>query len=155
VRVNVLEATGLIVRQNDLTEIERALDDMLDGSKAGCVLLINSIDGSLIASRGSTDLLDTTSLAALAAGAFVSTQEIARLVGEPEFTVLFHQGKQHHVHVNVAGERGLLMTLFGDDTTGGLVRLCARKACTRIRSVLSSPLLGAASGPAPDAQGRA
>ncbi|NIR01477.1 MAG: roadblock/LC7 domain-containing protein, partial [Gemmatimonadales bacterium] len=65
---------------------------MLDGSNAVCVLLINIHDGSLVASRGSTDPLDTTSLAALAAGAFASTREIARLVGEPEFTVLFHQG---------------------------------------------------------------
>jgi len=132
----MIEITGLTINQTQLTELEGAMKEMLDGSKASSVLLINSDDGSLIAAQGLTETLDTTSLAALAAGAFVSTREIARLVGEPEFTVLFHQGKRQHVHVNVAGYRGLLMTLFNDDTTVGLVRLCARKACLRIQQVL-------------------
>ncbi len=133
----MIETTGLTITQAQLSEIESALDEMLAGSKAASVLLINSDDGSLIGARGLTEALDTTSLAALAAGAFASAREIARLVGEPEFTVLFHQGKRHHVHVNLAGERGLLMTLFTDDTTVGLVRLCARKACLRLQHLLA------------------
>jgi len=133
----MFDASGMVVREDSLTTIEEALDEMLEGSKASSVLLVNSCDGSLVAARGVTGPLDTTSLAALAAGAFASTREIARLVGEPEFTVLFHQGKRQHVHVNIAGEYGLLMTLFGDETTVGLVRLCARKACLRIQSALA------------------
>jgi len=132
----MIEITGLSINETQLLELEGAMKEMLDGAKASSVLLINSEDGSLIAAQGLTEALDTTSLAALAAGAFVSTREIARLVGEPEFTVLFHQGKRQHVHVNVAGDRGLLMTLFNDDTTVGLVRLCARKACLRIQQTL-------------------
>jgi predicted regulator of Ras-like GTPase activity (Roadblock/LC7/MglB family) len=133
----MIETTGLTITETQLGDIHSVLDEMLTGAKASSVLLINSDDGSLIAARGPTDALDTTSLAALAAGAFASTREIARLVGEPEFTVLFHQGARHHVHVNLAGDHGLLMTLFTDDTTVGLVRLCARKSCLRIKQVLS------------------
>jgi predicted regulator of Ras-like GTPase activity (Roadblock/LC7/MglB family) len=133
-----VDATGLIIREEGLADIERALDEMLRGSKAACVLLINPHDGSLIAARGPTEALDTTSLAALAAGTFASATEIARLVGEPEFTVLFHQGKQSHVHVSVAGQHALLMTLFGDETTVGLVRLCAKKTCLSIQTALSA-----------------
>ncbi len=133
----MIEITGLKITQTGLAELEEALGEMLEGSKASSVLLINCDDGSLIAARGLTEELDTTSLAALAAGTFASAREIARLVGEPEFTVLFHQGKRQHVHVNLAGQHGLLMTLFNDDTTVGLVRLCARKACLRIQHVLS------------------
>lgn len=133
----MIQETGLVITEHCLSELEVVLEEMLAGSKATCVLLINSNDGSPLTSRGSTSDLDTTSLAALAAGAFASTREIALLVGEPEFTVLFHQGKRHHLHVNLAGEHGLLMTLFSDDTTVGLVRLCARKACARIELLLS------------------
>ena len=131
-----IQTTGLSITQAKLDEVERALDEMLAGSKASCIILINSDDGSLITAKGSTDALDTVSLAALAAGAFASTREIASLIGEPEFTVLFHQGKRHHVHVNVAGEHCLLMTLFSDETTVGMVRLCARKACLWIKHTL-------------------
>ena len=129
----MIEASGLSITQTQLDEADSALGEMLGGSKASSVILINSDDGSLIRVKGSADELDTVSLAALAAGAFVSTQEIARQIGEPEFTMLFHQGRTHHVHVNVAGEHCLLMTLFDDETTVGMVRLCARKACLRIK----------------------
>jgi len=134
----MIETTGLTISEIQLADIEDALEEMLAGSKAASVLLINSDDGSLISAKGLTEALDMTSLAALAAGAFASAREIARLVGEPEFTVLFHQGKRQHVHVNLAGEHGLLMTLFSDDTTVGLVRLCARKACLRVQHALDS-----------------
>jgi predicted regulator of Ras-like GTPase activity (Roadblock/LC7/MglB family) len=133
----MIETNGIKITQAGLVDLEETLAEMLSGSKASSVLLINSDDGSLIAARGLTEALDTTSLAALAAGTFASAREIARMVGEPEFTVLFHQGKRQHVHVNLAGEHGLLMTLFNDDTTVGLVRLCARKACSRIQRALS------------------
>ncbi|MFB3882135.1 MAG: roadblock/LC7 domain-containing protein [Armatimonadota bacterium] len=127
---------GLDITQTHLDEIEDALGEMLQGSKASSVILVNGDDGGLVTAKGATGELDTVSLAALAAGAFASTREIARLVGEPEFTVLFHQGKRQHVHVSVAGDHCLLMTLFTDETTVGMVRLCARKACLRIEHSL-------------------
>lgn len=135
--VQMTQTTDLIIRAHDLAELEQALGEMLRGCRARCVLLINRDDGNLIASQGFTESLDTTSLSVLAAGAFASAREIARLIGEPEFNVLYHQGKHQHVHVDRAGERGLLMILFDDSTTVGLVRLCARKACVRIRCILS------------------
>ncbi|UCC68041.1 MAG: roadblock/LC7 domain-containing protein [Armatimonadota bacterium] len=131
------QTEDLVIREKDLAELQEVLQEMLRGSQVRCVLLINRDDGSLIASEGLTDGLDTTSLAALAAGAFASARAIANLIGEADFNVLFHQGKEQHVHINVAGEHGLLMTIFDDTTTVGLVRLCARKASVRIRVALS------------------
>jgi predicted regulator of Ras-like GTPase activity (Roadblock/LC7/MglB family) len=132
------ETTDLVITADDLAEWEGALREMLRSSGARCVLLVNRDDGSVLASEGFVDTLDRTSLGALAAGSFASAREIANLVGEEEFSVLFHQGKQQHIHVNLAGERGLLMTLFDDATTVGLVRLCAKKASLRIRLVIPS-----------------
>ncbi len=131
------QTMDLIITEKDGAEFERTLAAMLRDSRARCVLLISRDDGSMLAAQGYLDSLDTTSLAALAAGAFASAREIARLIGEPEFSVLFHQGKHGHVHVNLAGEHGLLMTVFDDTTTVGLVRLCARKASARIERTLS------------------
>ena len=135
--MKMTQTMGLIIQIEDLAELEEVLKEMLRGSQAQCVLLINQDDGSLIGLQGDTTALDTTSLAALAAGAFASAGEIARLIGEPEFDVLYHQGRRRHVHVNLAGKHGLLMTIFDDNTTVGLVRLCARKAAVRVKIVLS------------------
>ncbi len=132
-----MQTTDLVIREEELREIGCALEEMARESGAKCVLLIGRDDGSLLATHGRLEALDTVSLGALAAGAFASAREIARLIGEPEFSVLFHQGKREHVHVNLAGERGLLMTLFDDTTTVGMVRLCARQACARIERVLA------------------
>jgi predicted regulator of Ras-like GTPase activity (Roadblock/LC7/MglB family) len=84
-------------------------------------------DGHLITRQGFTHSLDTTALAALLAGSFASTKEIARLVGEPEFSVLFHQGKRDHIHINIVGERSILVIIFDDRTTIGMVRLYAKE----------------------------
>jgi len=135
--MKMTQAMGLIIQIEDLAELEEVLKEMLRGSQAQCVLLINQDDGSLIGLQGDATALDTTSLAALAAGAFASAGEIARLIGEPEFDVLYHQGRRRHVHVNLAGEHGRPMTIFDDTTTVGLVRLCARKAAVRVQIVLS------------------
>ena len=134
----MIDTRDLIITANDLAQWGDALREMLRSSGARSVLLINRDDGSVLACEGFADALDRTSLGALAAGTFASAREIAHLIGEEEFSVLFHQGKRQHVHVNLAGERGLLMTLFDDSTTVGLVRLCARKASLRIGRVLSS-----------------
>ena len=133
----VWQMTDLVIREEDLVVYDQVLQRMLRQSLAKCVLLINRDDGSLITSQGFLEDLDTISLGALAAGAFASAREIARLVGEQEFSVLFHQGEREHVHVNLAGNRGLLMTLFDDRTTVGLVRLCAREACGQIERMLA------------------
>lgn len=131
------QTVDVVITADDLAALQEILREMLRGSEARCVLLINGNDGSVIACEGDTAQFDTTSLGALAGGAFASAGEIARLIGEAEFDVLYHQGRQRSVHVNLAGEYGLLMTIFDEATTVGLVRLCARKACVRIQVVLS------------------
>ncbi len=129
---------SLVIREGALEKLEQALDDLLEKSHAESALLISRDDGSLVSARGFVSSLDTTSLAALAAAAFASGRELARLIGETEFSVLFHQGKQEHIHVNLAGEHTLLMVLFNDLTTVGMVRICARECGARIEKILAS-----------------
>jgi predicted regulator of Ras-like GTPase activity (Roadblock/LC7/MglB family) len=77
------------------------------------------------------------SLSALAAGAFASTREIARLVGETEFTVLFHKGKKEHVSVSHVDGDTLMMAIFDDKTTVGIVSLYSRGTEEKIAEVMS------------------
>ncbi|MBD3257433.1 roadblock/LC7 domain-containing protein, partial [candidate division GN15 bacterium] len=84
---------------------------------------------------GFTHSLDTTALAALLAGSFASTKEIAKLVGEPEFSVLFHQGKKDHIHMTIVGERSIMAVIFDDRTTIGMVRLYAKETANELATV--------------------
>ncbi|MFW9842790.1 MAG: roadblock/LC7 domain-containing protein, partial [Candidatus Thorarchaeota archaeon] len=68
-------------------------------------------------------------------GSFASTKEIARLVGETEFSVLFHQGKKDHIHMSLVGERSILAVIFDDRTTIGMVRLYAKETADELAKI--------------------
>jgi len=118
--------SGLVIYEEQIEKINQLLTKLIKGAEAKCALLVDK-DGHLITRQGFTHSLDTTALAALLAGSFASTREIARLVGEPEFSVLFHQGKRDHIHINLVGERSILVIIFDDRTTIGMVRLYAKE----------------------------
>lgn len=131
-----MSRNGLIIHKDQLEGIEKALVRLLKTAEAKCALLVDK-DGHLITRQGFTHSLDTTALAALLAGSFASTKEIARLVGEPEFSVLFHQGKKDHIHISLVGERSILVVIFDDRTTIGMVRLYAREIGEELANILS------------------
>ncbi len=113
------------------SQIEEAL------IKAGVhtVLLIDEA-GNIVASCGSaSDKMDTTSLAALAAANFGATSQIARLIGEDDFSLLFHKGKKDSIHFARVGGNLILITIFGDDVSLGLVRLRVAQLAKTIREV--------------------
>lgn len=127
----------LVIYEEQIEKIDKALSRLIRDAQAKCVLLVDK-DGHLITRQGFTQSLDTTALAALLAGSFASTREIARLVGEPEFSVLFHQGKKDHIHITLVGERTILAVIFDDRTTIGMVRLYAKEASENLERIFSS-----------------
>ena len=125
---------NLIIYEEDVEKIDSVLARMLKGAEAKCALLVDK-DGHLITRQGFTHSLDTTALAALLAGSFASTKEIAKLVGESEFSVLFHQGKKDHIHMSLVGDRSIMVVIFDDRTTIGMVRLYARETAVELVKV--------------------
>lgn len=126
-----------VLYAEQIEQINTALLRVLKKAEAKCALLVDK-DGHMVTRQGFTQSLDTTALAALLAGSFASTREIARLVGEPEFSVLFHQGKKDHIHISLVGERNILAIVFDDRTTIGMVRLYAKEVSDRIRDIISA-----------------
>lgn len=127
----------MVIYEEQIEKINQVLTKLIKGAEAKCALLVDK-DGHLITRQGFTHSLDTTALAALLAGSFASTKEIARLVGEPEFSVLFHQGKRDHIHINIVGERSILVIIFDDRTTIGMVRLYAKEVGAELCSIFES-----------------
>jgi predicted regulator of Ras-like GTPase activity (Roadblock/LC7/MglB family) len=133
----IVSEDNLIIYEEDIEKIDSILTRMLKGAEAKCSLLVDK-DGHLITRQGFTHSLDTTALAALLAGSFASTKEIAKLVGESEFSVLFHQGKKDHIHMSLVGDRSIMAVIFDDRTTIGMVRLYAKETAVELVKIFES-----------------
>lgn len=59
---------------------------------------------------------DPSLISALGAGVFAATGELARILGEDEFSMVFHQGETRSIVIGSAGEDILLIVLFPGST---------------------------------------
>ena len=130
-----MKLRNTVIQQQDATRIQQMLNHFLGESGAGEALLIDR-GGHLLAMDGAAEEFDAVSISSLAAAAFSSTAAIAQLLGEPEFTVLFHQGSRRSIHVSTVDGDTILLAVFDDKTTVGMVRLFATDACRAIARVL-------------------
>ncbi|HEV8437033.1 MAG TPA: roadblock/LC7 domain-containing protein [Methylomirabilota bacterium] len=151
-------AYDVAIHEDAAARINAILLHFLEESAAVDALLIDR-SGQLLAQGGGERALDSVSLGALAAGAFSSTAAMARLLGEPEFTMLFHQGVTENIHVTAVDEHAILLALFDHRTTVGMVRLFAKEAGAAIGAILAeargrSHRAGAQLAPLTVAEGR-
>lgn len=116
-----------VVYEEEFQQIKSILKWLQSASNARLVFLVDR-NGSQIAFQGDSDNLDTTSLASLTAGNVAATDGLAKLLGEPEFKVLFHEGTRDNIYITCVGNRIILVVIFDEKSTLGLVRLRVRKA---------------------------
>ncbi len=119
----------------DQMAIESQLADFLKKSEAQWSALVDK-GGNLFAQSGNTGALDLSILSALAAGSFAATHELARRLGESEFSALYHEGRGHHILMSALSLECLLVTVFSDKTNIGLVRFYAQQAKTSLDALL-------------------
>lgn len=93
--------------------------------------------GQQIASFGDTGEIDPTALASLAAGNVAATEGVAQVVGEEVFTTLYHEGKQDSVHINVVAERVILLVIFDQRSSLGLVRLRVQQYIPKLEEIVA------------------
>jgi predicted regulator of Ras-like GTPase activity (Roadblock/LC7/MglB family) len=120
--------------KEDIDKIDKILSEFLRLSGAKSALLIDK-DGHMVTKRGEVRTIDIDTISALVAGSFAATKEMARLLGEDEFTALFHQGERDNIQLSLVGERTLLTILFDDRTTVGMVRLYAGETAKKLAEV--------------------
>ena len=120
--------------REDVERIDRLLSEFLRLSGAKCALLVDK-EGHLVTKRGELNTIDIDTISALVAGSFAATKEMARLLGEEEFTAMFHQGERDNIQLSLVGDRTLLTILFDDRTTVGMVRLYAAETSKKLESI--------------------
>jgi len=130
-----LRKSRLVFYENDVARLNSEIDTFLELSKARCALLVDR-DGHLVTRRGEPVRTSEDTISALIAGSFAATREMARLLGENEFAILFHQGSRDSIQLQLIGERTLLATLFDGRTNLGMVRFYAQETAGRISEVL-------------------
>jgi len=126
---------NIIITQKDLEQINFCLNKMVSSSLAQSVLLIDR-SGQLIAHHGNAPGIDMPSLSALTAANFGATAEIAKILGEEEFTLLFHKGRNENVYFSAVGEHVILVTLFDNRTSLGVIRLQIAKIIDELSKIL-------------------
>lgn len=125
--------------KEDIDRIDRLLAEFLRLSGAKCALLIDK-DGHLVTKRGELRTVDIDTISALVAGSFAATKEMARLLGEDEFTAMFHQGQRDNIQLSLVGDRTLLTILFDDRTTVGMVRLYAGETAKKLAEIYTDAI---------------
>ena len=108
--------------EDDYGAITTTLQRFLFDAKARCALLVDR-SGQLVATVGEQPNFDATAFATLTAADFSANDQLARLIGEKDFNVLFHQGEKESMYLADIARRVILVALFDNRTTLGLVRL--------------------------------
>ncbi len=125
----------IVLLREDHARIATILDRLLAETGAKVVFLANR-NGEQIAAAGNLSGMDPASLGSLAAGNVAATRGLARLIGEQEFSVLFHEGTRDHLHISLVCEDAILLIQFDARTTLGLVRLRVRRVSPELEPVL-------------------
>src|SRR5206468_7901613 len=122
--------------ENDFKQIQTHLQAFLRDSNARCALLVDR-NGQLVATVGETPQFDPTAFASLTAADFSANDQLAKMIGEAEFASLVHQGERESMYLADVAKRVILVVLFDQRATLGLVKLKAKGVVGELNKVFA------------------
>ena len=134
-----LRTSRLVFYKEDIEGMGKALNTFLKNANAQCALLVDK-DGHLVTKEGESSAYDMDTISALVAGSFAATKQMAKLLGEEEFSLMFHQGKKDNIQLSLVGERTILAVIFDDRTTLGMVRLYSSQVASKLGQLFNDIL---------------
>lgn len=126
--------SSFVMYDEEYKRISAVIEKLLRESNSKVIFLVDK-NGQLIASTGATEHLDTTSLASLTAGNIAATGGLAKLIGEKEFSILFHEGEKDNLHISIVAGRVILVVIFDQRSSLGLVRLRVKKGSEELTTI--------------------
>jgi predicted regulator of Ras-like GTPase activity (Roadblock/LC7/MglB family) len=127
-------ATSWSFNENDFKQIQKHLQAFLRDSNARCALLVDRT-GQLVATVGDVPKFDPTAFASLTAADFSANDQLAKMIGEEEFASLVHQGERESMYLADIAKRVILVVLFDQRATLGLVKLKAKSVVENLNRV--------------------
>jgi predicted regulator of Ras-like GTPase activity (Roadblock/LC7/MglB family) len=107
---------------DDIRRIEQLLARLVSDTHTRCAFLVDRA-GRLLTRVGQVEDLDETAFASLASADFAASDQLAALLGEDEFTSLYHHGAQRSMFLADIDGTAILAVLFDTRTTLGMVRI--------------------------------
>ena len=127
-------ASSWSFREEDSTRIHGLLGQFLRESNARTAMIVDRT-GQMVAVVGEEPVFDPTAFASLTAADFSANDQLARMIGEPEFGALFHQGEKESMYLADIARRVILVVLFDNRTTLGLVKLRVKQTVLDLTQV--------------------
>jgi len=132
-----MENAQMVMYEEEAQQVSEIIDQLVKEANAKVVFVVDK-NGQLISSSGETEGLDATSLASLTAGNIAATGGLAKLLGEKEFSILFHEGEKDNLHISLIAQRVILVVIFDERSSLGLIRLRVKKASERLTDIFES-----------------
>lgn len=129
--------TPVVMYEEEYELLKAAIQRLCSDANAKFVFLVDK-NGQQIAAHGEMLNLDTTSLASLTAGNVAATDGLAHLIGERGFPVLSHEGERDNIHISVVAGRVILVVIFDERSSLGLVRLRVKRATADMGSIFDT-----------------
>jgi predicted regulator of Ras-like GTPase activity (Roadblock/LC7/MglB family) len=129
----------IVMYEQEFNQIKAILAKLRTDSNAQVVFLVDK-NGQQIATAGDVENIDATSLASLTAGNVAATDGLAKLIGEREFSILFHEGEKDNIHISIVASRVILVVIFDERSSLGLVRLRVKRASAELAEVFAGLL---------------
>lgn len=129
-----MSSPQMVMYDEEFKQINVVIERLLREANAKVIFLVDK-NGQLITGVGEVERFDTTSLASLTAGNIAATGGLAKLIGEKEFSILFHEGEKDNLHISIVGGRVILVVLFDSRSSLGLVRLRVKKASEELTQI--------------------
>jgi predicted regulator of Ras-like GTPase activity (Roadblock/LC7/MglB family) len=131
--------------EDDFAAITDSLNSFLRDCNARCALLVDRT-GQLVATVGEKPKFDATTFATLTAADFSANDQLAKLIGENDFNSLFHQGEKESMYLADVSRRVILVVLFDNRTTLGLVRLKMKEVVVELSKLFEQVFARGAAG---------
>ncbi|PIE71536.1 MAG: gliding motility protein [Deltaproteobacteria bacterium] len=122
--------------KQQMESIENVLSEELIDLGVQSVVLIDMAGNVVVNIDNGQSNHDVYSLAALSAANFGAVNAIANLIGEQEFSLLFHKGEKGSIHFSKVTEDLILLSIFGKDVSLGFLRLKVGEAIQRIQALI-------------------
>ena len=124
--------------KEQINSIDKILQEDLIEEGVHSVILIDMAGNIISDLDNGKKKHDVYSLAALAAGNFGAVSTMAKMIGEEDFSLLFHKGDEESIHFSKVMEDFLLITIFGSDMSLGFMRLKVNESIGKIKKILES-----------------
>jgi len=116
--------------------ISEILSELASKTRARTIIF-SDMNGHPITQRGTSADINISNMAALAAGGFSATTEIAKLIGEKkQFKFIFHEGENHNVYFSNVGNNFLLVLIFNSQTALGMIRIYTKRAIDALNELI-------------------